>query len=248
MAQRGRGRGGAGGAGAAGARRGVRAVRPRRVRLAAARLDARLVQPRVRRDTPRRTRPRGDGRDRRASCAARRGAARCRPSQPLPPGVDLWAQVLFEAGASLFCPAVMVAADYEHCAIVVAIRGTLSLDGAPPLRPLPLPRTNWTRLVPRPVLTGHASSLPRGRLADRRHRALLRVPRRRGGRRARAARRGGRCDGPAAERRRRRRAVGRARRRMGPPYCCPYPCPYCTLTPLLPTVAPTHVPTAHSLC
>ena len=24
-----------------------------------------------------------------------------------------------------------------------------------------------------------------------------------------------------------------------PPYCCPYPCPYCTLTPSLPTVAPT---------
>jgi hypothetical protein len=41
------------------------------------------------------------------------------------------------------------------------------------------------------------------------------------------------------------------------PYCCPYPCPYCTL-PLLtttspphpprPTVAPTRVPTVHSLC
>ena len=46
-----------------------------------------------------------------------------------------------------------------------------------------------------------------------------------------------------------------------PPYCCPYPCPYCTLTPSLllplpvsllythslPTVAPTRVPTVHSL-
>ena len=28
-----------------------------------------------------------------------------------------------------------------------------------------------------------------------------------------------------------------------PPYCCPYPYRYCTLTPSLPTVAPTHVPT-----
>ena len=33
-----------------------------------------------------------------------------------------------------------------------------------------------------------------------------------------------------------------------PPYCCPYPCPYCTLTHSLPTVAPTRVPTVHSLC
>ena len=32
-----------------------------------------------------------------------------------------------------------------------------------------------------------------------------------------------------------------------PHYCCPYPCPYCTLTPPLPTVAPTRVPTVHSL-
>ena len=32
-----------------------------------------------------------------------------------------------------------------------------------------------------------------------------------------------------------------------PPYCCPYPCPYCTLTPPLPTVAPTRVPTVHPL-
>ena len=32
-----------------------------------------------------------------------------------------------------------------------------------------------------------------------------------------------------------------------PPHCCPYPCPYCTLTPSLPTVAPTRVPTVHSL-
>ena len=32
-----------------------------------------------------------------------------------------------------------------------------------------------------------------------------------------------------------------------PPYCCPYPCPYCALTPSLPTVAPTRVPTVHSL-
>ena len=32
-----------------------------------------------------------------------------------------------------------------------------------------------------------------------------------------------------------------------PPYCCPYPCPYCTLTPSLPVVAPTRVPTVHSL-
>ena len=39
-----------------------------------------------------------------------------------------------------------------------------------------------------------------------------------------------------------------------PPFCCPYPCPYCTLTggvstspPTLPSVAPTRVPTVHSL-
>ncbi|KAJ1476390.1 Alpha/Beta hydrolase protein [Baffinella frigidus] len=37
-------------------------------------------------------------------------------------------QVLYNSGASLYCPAVMVAADYEQKAIVVAIRGTLSLD------------------------------------------------------------------------------------------------------------------------
>jgi len=38
-------------------------------------------------------------------------------------------------------------------------------------------------------------------------------------------------------------------RRPGPrrPYCCSYPCPYCTLPPSLPTVAPTRVPTVHSL-
>jgi len=89
-------------------------------------------------------------------------------------------------------------------------------SAARPLPALPSPARAFaprrtrrpTRAAPQQTLTDVPP--PRGgRLADRRHRTLLRVPRRRGGRRARATRRGGRFDGLAAERRRRRRAVRR---------------------------------------
>jgi translation initiation factor IF-2 len=81
-----------------------------------------------------------------------------------------------------------------------------------PPPPPPPSRTDWTRLVPPPVLTGHVSSLS-------------------GGAHARGARaRGRRCGGRA--RPQRGAALGGC---PPPPYCCPYPCPYCTLTPSLPS-------------
>ena len=89
----------------------------------------------------------------------------------------------------------------------------------------PSPRTNWTRLVLSPVLSGHVSSARVSAPAAPAAAALT----------PRACTRAG-CTS-------RCRLPGRTRARPGlprgappanpppsPPYCYPYPCPYCTLT------------------
>ena len=101
--------------------------------------------------------------------------------------------------------------------------------------PPPLPsRTNWTRLVPRPVLTGHVPLIPTPRAAHPRRRQRLR---------GRCAERVPRQPPRSLARRQRswRGALPRQHPRPWPRAPPPPP-------PPLPTLAPTHVPTVHSLC
>ena len=127
-------------------------------------------------------------------------------------------------------------------------------------RPRPPPRTKWTRLVPHPVLIGHAAPAPappplpaalrRGAAHPARPTSVARpeagpsrVPRRARTRRFERWRsRGPSAGGHSWPSARRRRCTGCSRRASlpPPPYCCPYPCPYCTITPCLPSRRPHH--------